>query len=114
MIGLQIVGYNWKLPYIPGYTKGHAMTFQSAIEIAVTEGIPIQYNEVVGAAYFVYQMGMEEAHIVWFQDARSIVAFMEMMNAYHLRGAATWNIMHFDSQMWTIINTQYEITKLNI
>ncbi len=111
-LGFSVMGYDWPLPYIPGDSRATVITTEESIEIASYKGIPIKYNEVSQAPYFFYTQEKEDLHIVWFKDARSINAIMGLVNDYKLEGTSIWNIMYFFSQMWFIINTQYEIDRI--
>jgi spore germination protein len=111
-LGLPIIGYDWALPYIPGYSKGNAITPESAIVTAEGYGIEIQYNEISEAPFYFYKARDTQLHIVWFKDARSMDVFSSLVPEYNLRGLSIWNIMFFYTQMWFIINNKFEITKL--
>lgn len=110
--GFSIMGYDWQLPYIPGESRANAITTEVAIDIASYSGVPIRYNTVSQAPYYFYTQREDELHIVWFNDARTISAIMSLIDEYHLEGTSIWNIMFYFTQMWFIINTQYEIDKV--
>lgn len=111
-LGLPIVGYDWILPYIPGATRANAITSEGAILIASEQGVPIKYNEVSQAPYFFYVDADGELHIVWFKDARSIDAIAGLVPEYGLQGLSIWNIMYFYTQMWLVVNSEYDIEKV--
>lgn len=111
-LGLPIIGYDWPLPYIPGYTKANAVTTDIAIQIAVDEGVPIQYNDIPQAPYFFYYKNKQELHNVWFRDARSIDAISKLVPEYDLEGLSIWNIMYFFTQMWFVLNNLFDFEKV--
>ncbi|MDF2951775.1 MAG: Peptidoglycan-binding lysin domain protein, partial [Anaerocolumna sp.] len=51
-------------------------------------------------------------HIVWFKDARSFNAIAYLVYEYGLQGLSIWNIMNYNSQLWLVININYEIEKV--
>ncbi len=115
-IGLPIIGYDWQLPYEIGISRANSVTTDTAIALAAEVGATIQYDENAEAPFFEYidiSFRIPKQHIVWFKDARSIVAIVNLVPEYGFQGIGIWNIMTFFSQMWLIINTQYEIEKIS-
>ncbi|WP_313129625.1 LysM peptidoglycan-binding domain-containing protein [Anaerocolumna sp.] len=112
VVGMPVIGYDWELPYIPGHTVANAITFDMAIQIAVDNGVPIQYNEIAAAPYFFYYNVDDTLHNVWFKDARSIERITGLIPEYGLQGVSVWNNMYFFAQMWLVINNLYDIEKL--
>lgn len=111
LLGIQVIGYDWELPYIPAYTLARSLTFDLAIGLALDTGAVIQYNEISQDPYFFYINESGSLHIVWFQDARSIYAMTTLINDYRLQGLSIWNLMYFFNQMWLVINNEFEIEK---
>ena len=112
IIGLPIFGYGWQMPYIIGITEANALTYESAIDLALDTGSIIQFDEVSQNPYYefvVERLGIPIKYIVWFVDVRSIEALVSLAAEYNSPGIAVWNIMTFFQQMWLFINTQYEI-----
>jgi len=109
-IGVQVIGYVWKFPYIPGISKGMAVSYDSALEIAIENNAEIQYDEITSTAYFQYISG--EEFIVRFWDARSIDSYVKLVPEFQLNGISIWNIMNWFPQMWLVINSQYDIDKV--
>lgn len=55
--------------------------------------------------------GFPVDHIVWFIDARSIDALLGLVIDYDLKGTGIWNITVYNTQLWLIINSQFDIVK---
>lgn len=110
-LGLPNIGYDWPLPYIQGATKANAITNIGAIEIAYEKGQLIQFNELSQASYFFYYEG-KDLHMIWFKDARSFNAVADLVIEYKINGISIWNIMYFDSLMWLVLNSKFEIFKV--
>jgi spore germination protein len=110
-LGVITVGYDWTLPYVPGATGATVISNNSAIQIAVNNDIPIQFNEAAQSPYLYYTDSDKILHVVWFKDARSYEARSVLVGEYDLQGLSLWTIMIFDAQMWFIINNQYYIEK---
>lgn len=116
-VGLATIGYDWALPFIPGISSVNSLTIDSAVALARNEGAVIQFDEVSQTPYYLYtnnQGPYTVDHIVWFVDARSINALLELIEANDLYGTAIWSITVFNKQLWLIINSQYEIVKFEL
>ncbi len=112
-LGVNTVGYIWELPYIPGVSEGNSISVSSALLLARDYNIPILYDEGTQAAYFIFQDENQEL-LVRFSDARSYAKYMELVNNYNLDGIGVWNIMSFITSLWLIVNSQYEINKVDL
>lgn len=114
-IGLSTIGYDWQLPYVIGITRANSLNTDAAIALASDVDATIFYDENAQAPYFEYTDYSSEApiqHIVWFKDARSVDALVKFVPEYGIQGVSVWNIMSYFTQMWLVINSQYEIEKI--
>lgn len=114
-IGFPMIGYNWALPYIPDYSTGNAITIDAAIELARLMDSTILFDDISETPYFRYdiQVGKDIVqHIVWFVDARTINAIVDLVLENGLEGMGLWNIMSYFPQLWLIINSNFNIQKL--
>lgn len=114
-VGTPVVGYNWEMPYSPLGDGASALTLNAAISLAHDLNIPIEFDETSQTPYFYYNQigfGYPVQHVVWFVDARTINSLMSLIEQYDLSGTGIWNIMIFYTQMWLVINSQFEIIKL--
>ena len=114
MAGNPIFGYDWQLPYIPGRTIATSMTINAVLELAYEAGAVIEFDDYSQTPFFYYNqiIGVPVEHIVWFIDVRSIVGINEIVREYSLKGSGIWNLMFYYPQLWTSINTQFDIIKL--
>lgn len=106
------MGYDWPLPYIPGSTRANALNYDSVLALAYQVNAVINYDESTLSAYFEYIDNLNQPHIVWFKDARSINTSLQILKSYGIEGIGIWNIMYYFSEMWLVLNTQYEIIKV--
>ena len=116
-IGLATIGYDWELPFIAGISSVHALTHASAVALARNEGAVIQFDEISQTPYFIYSNSNNPFpvdHIVWFIDARSIDALLRLVVEHDLKGTGIWNITVYNTQLWLIINSQFEIEKIEM
>ena len=54
-VGIQIIAYNWEIPYVAGFTRANSLTIQGAIDLAREVGAVIQFDEVSQAPYYEYE-----------------------------------------------------------
>lgn len=109
-IGVSRIAYDWELPYVEGETIGTTLSNAGAINLANQLGSPIEFDEISQTPYFYYNSAGIE-HFVWFKDARSINAILDLVARYGLAGVALWNIMFYYSPTWLSIISQYNIEK---
>lgn len=110
--GIPLLGYSWQLPYLIGETRASSLTYDAAITLAKETGAEIQFDEVSQNPYYEFfaeSSGVPRKYIVWFVDVRSIEALLGLEDEYNIHSFGIWNIMTYFSQMWLVINTQYEI-----
>ena len=72
------------------------ISVDNTIDLARNEGV-VQFDEESQTPYFNYTLrsgGREIEHIVWFIDARSIDALLNLLIEHELLGNAIWNIMN--------------------
>jgi spore germination protein len=112
VVGLPILGYDWQLPFILGVSRANALTLDSALNLARTVDAVIEFDEYSQTPYFTYIEtldGIPNEHIVWFIDARSISALLQLVDKHELIGTGVWNLMIYSPQLWLILNSEYEI-----
>lgn len=110
-LGLARIAYDWELPYVPLDNISSSLSNTSAIRLANQRNVPIQFDNVTQTPYFYYiDEGVQ--HYVWFKDARSVIAIINLIEEYGLRGLAVWNIMYFTQQTWLPIISEYDIETL--
>lgn len=115
-LGLSTIGYDWELPYFTGISGVRALTYDSAVALARIEHVPIQFDEVSQTPFFLYSANgpFPREHIVWFIDARSINALLNMVFENNLHGIGIWNITVFNPQLWLLVNSQFDIIKYDV
>ncbi len=110
IVGIPTIGYDWELPFLPGFSSVYSLTYEGAVNLAEENGVVIQFDELSQTPFFQYY-DKEVQHIVWFIDSRSINAVLDLVVKYDLYGLGIWNITIYNPQLWLVINSQYEIKK---
>ena len=110
-MGIPNYGYDWPLPYEKGVTKATTIGNIEAIRLAIRYGAEVKYDETAQTPFFNYEDDSAVMHEVWFEDARSIQAKLEMIEEFNLRGAGIWQIMRPFRPGWMQLERMYGIRK---
>lgn len=111
MMGQNLYGYDWTLPYVPGRPYARAVSPQRAIEIAAQNNVAIKYDNTAQAPYFNYTDNQGKQHVVWFEDARSIQAKFNLVKELGLRGVSYWKLGLPFPQNWLLIEDNFDVVK---
>ena len=102
-MGIPNYGYDWELPFVRGETKAELIGNVEAVRIAAENGAQIAYDQTAQSPTFHYFREGRE-HEVWFEDVRSILAKINLVKEYGLRGFGYWNLMRPFRANWILIN----------
>src|SRR5690554_4452881 len=111
MLGQNLYGYDWTLPYVPGGDFALAISPKAATQLAKDFQVPIQYSEKNQAPFFEYTDNEGREHIVWFEDARSIQKKFDLIKEYGLRGISYWKLGLEFPQNWLLLEDNFNIIK---
>ena len=111
LMGIPNYGYDWTLPYTPG-TAAQTLSNTQAVDRAAQFGAEIQYDPVSQAPFYNYYDANGKQHVVWFEDARSIRAKLELANSYGLGGVSYWTINRYFPQNWLVLNSLFNVSKV--
>ncbi|MFC4387733.1 LysM peptidoglycan-binding domain-containing protein [Gracilibacillus marinus] len=111
MLGQNLYGYDWTLPYVPGGEYAKAVSPQQAITVARDNNQSILYDQKSQAPYFFYTDSIGKRHEVWFEDARSIQRKFDLIKEKNLRGISYWKLGLSFPQNWLLLEDNFQITK---
>lgn len=111
MMGQNLYGYDWTLPFVQGGPFAKAVSPQRAIELASKYNVPIQYDINAQAPHFNYTDENNKKHEVWFEDARSIQAKFDLVKELDLRGVSYWKLGLSFPQNWLLIIDNFKVEK---
>jgi len=111
MMGQNLYGYDWTLPYVAGGQYARALSPQEAIALARRENAAIQYDYTAQAPHFTYRDDAGRTHEVWFEDARSIQAKFNLIKELGLRGISYWKLGLSFPQNWLLLADNFTVTK---
>lgn len=112
LMGMPNYAYDWTLPFSNG-DSAMAITNSRALELALDKGATIMFDNRAQSPYFNYLDEMNRNHIVWFDDARSINARLQLINKYNLAGVSYWTINNFYPANWAVLSYNFDIKKLS-
>jgi spore germination protein len=111
MMGQNMYGYDWTLPYVPGGKYARALSPQDAIDLAREQNVSIEYDSKAQAPHFSYRDREGKDHVVWFEDARSIQAKFNLVKELGLRGVSYWKLGLPFPQNWLLIQDNFQVVK---
>ncbi|MFF5996615.1 glycoside hydrolase family 18 protein [Lysinibacillus sp. KU-BSD001] len=112
IMGQNLYGYDWTLPFVPGGAYARAVSPQAAIQLAVRYNASIQYDTTAQAPFIEYVDDEGKEHIVWFEDARSIQAKFLLLKEFKLRGIGYWKLGLSFPQNWLLLEEYFTIKKV--
>lgn len=102
-LGIPNYGYDWPLPFRQG-NRAVSVNNVQAVQLAWDRHQAIRYDGNAQAPWFRYVDRQGGEHEVWFEDARSIRAKLELALDYGLHGVAYWNLDRPFPQNWAVLN----------
>lgn len=113
MMSIPLYGYDWTLPFIAGESRARAITEQQALELARQYNAEIQFDEQSQAPFFYYYDEQGRQHVVWFEDARSYQAKMNLAKQLNLRGISYWKLSMSAPINWYVLSENFIVKKLD-
>ncbi len=107
-LGIPNYGYDWSLPFVRGESKAVTVGNVEAVQIAVDHGAEILFDEVAMSPYFYYTEN-DIAHVVWFEDVRSVKEKFNLIKEYNLNGMGYWQIMQLFRANWLLLADTFNI-----
>ena len=109
-LGIPNYGYDWPLPYERGVTAATTIGNVQAVQIAIMQGVEIQFDELAQSPFFTYtEAGVE--HVVWFEDVRSMEKKFELIKEFNLGGCGYWQIMRWWRANWRLLYKNFYVRK---
>ncbi|MED4902776.1 glycosyl hydrolase family 18 protein, partial [Weizmannia sp. CD-2023] len=101
MMGAPLYGRDWRIPWRAG-TTARTISPHEALSLAARYGADIRYHPTDQAPYFRYTDASGQQHEVWFEDARSMRAKINLLNEYGLRGISYWVLGNPFPENWVV------------
>ncbi|TFJ93036.1 glycoside hydrolase family 18 protein [Lentibacillus salicampi] len=113
LLGQNLYGYDWTLPFEEDGEPAEAVSPQEAITRARNQHAAIQYDTEAQAPFYKYTDAQGNNHEVWFEDARSIQAKFDMIKELNLLGISYWKLGLAFPQNWLLLQDNFTIRKLD-
>ncbi len=110
LMGMPNYSYDWTLPYTQG-RPAEILSINKAVTRASDTGSEIQYNKNSEAPFYEYTQNGAE-HIVWFENALSTAARLNIVNDFNLGGVSYWTVNQFYAQNWRVLENMFNIRKV--
>jgi len=111
LMGMPNYGYDWTLPFVRG-SSARPLSNNGAVLLAKKVGANIRFDPVAQSPYFNYYDSDGSRHEVWFDDARSIQARLELVDSYDLAGVSYWTTNNYFAPNWVVLDSMYQVRKV--
>ena len=111
VMGMPNYAYDWQLPFVPGVSAATALSNTAAVMLAGDTGSGIMFDETAQTPFFNYTDENGNRHEVWFEDARSVLAKLNLILSSGIAGGSVWQIMRYFPAMWSVINSNVDIIR---
>lgn len=96
LLGVPAYGYDW--PASGGAARG--LTAPGAARKAASVGAPVRWDGAAQVPYFTYWDVQGTRHTVYFENASSLAAKVDLVTRLRLAGIALWRLGHEDPAAW--------------
>jgi spore germination protein len=111
LMGMPNYGYDWTLPFVRG-SSARLLNNNSAVALAARVGAEIKFDPESKAPFFNYYDTSGKRHEVWFDDARSIYARLQLVSLYDLGGVSYWTLNNYFAPNWVVLESMYNVRKV--
>lgn len=111
IMGTPFYGYDWPIPF-SSQNPGRAITYQAAVNLAMSEQVPINYSTADQAAYFYYTDDSGQNRVVWFEDVRSLFEKAQIVYNSRIGGIGTWQLNFAMPQYPWVFTHFFQIRKV--
>ena len=111
LMGIPNYGYDWKIPWQEG-TSATVVNNPGAVAIAARQGVNIEFDEKTQTPWFRYAEAGGQRHEVWFEDARSIRAKLELVRELGIAGVSYWTVGLPFAANWKLLDGMFRTRKL--
>lgn len=109
LLGIPTYGYDWKLPFVRGESRAESISPVEAVNRAQKYHAEIHFDPTAQSPWFKYADENGALHEVWFENARSIRAKLNLVSEFDLMGVGYWNSMRDFPENWAVLNSTFLI-----
>lgn len=96
VLGLAGYGYDW------GWRSGKAVHYNAIQKLIKSHKAAPKWHSTYKVPYFTYR-SWGVTHQVWYENAHSTAAKMQLVRKYALKGVAVWRLGYEDPNIWKVI-----------
>ena len=111
LMGFSNYGYSWKLPWRQG-DAAKVISNSAAMNLAVSVGAELKFDQTAQAPFFTYTDSTGQRHVIWFEDARSVYARLQLVTEFGLAGISYWTINQLFRPGLLLLQSMYSVEKL--
>lgn len=114
LLGIPNYGYVWKINSDAENSNAQSVSNTEAVDVAVDFGAEIAFDETSKNPYILFSTGKETKapeYELWFEDARTAKAALDLVSDYNLLGISVWNVRRYFPQFWAVLNSMYNVIK---
>jgi spore germination protein len=111
LMGFSNYAYDWTLPWKQG-AAARLLTNSAAQELAVSRGAEIRYDPAAAAPWFNYRDAEGRDHVVWYEDVRSALARLKLVEEYRLAGVSVWTAEALWRPALAALESLFDVEKL--
>ena len=111
LMGFSNYGYNWKLPWRQG-DAAKVISNSAATNLAVSVGAELKFDQTAQAPFFTYTDSTGQRHVIWFEDARSVYARLQLVTEFGLAGISYWTINQLFRPGLLLLQSMYSVEKI--
>lgn len=111
LLGFSNYGYNRSLPQKQG-EAAQLISNAAATALAASVFAEIKFDDAAAAPYFNYTDPSGVKHEVWFEDARSVRARLELVVEFSLAGISYWTLRGLGQSGLYLLNSMFNTEKM--
>jgi len=111
LMGIPNYGYAWRIPWQQG-TSATVVQNPGAVTIAAREGANIEFDQQSQTPWFRYTDADGQRNEIWFEDARSIRAKLELVRELGIAGVSYWTMGLPFAANWTLLEGMFRVRKM--
>ncbi|GMA51708.1 hypothetical protein GCM10025857_30650 [Alicyclobacillus contaminans] len=111
LMGMALYGYDWPLPH-PQAGRASGLSNKSAQNLALDQQVPIEWHVAEASPSFRYRGSEGNERVVWFEDALSAAAKLQLVYDYNLRGISAWVLGNEFPQLWHLVRDSFTARKV--
>jgi spore germination protein len=98
VLGVPTYGYGWDA------TDGQLVSWLQAYAMSEQHGAPVHWDQKAQSPWLAYTDDQGAEHTVWFENAFSVKAKLQLAQSYRIGGVFLWLVGDEDDGLWSIVS----------